>query len=564
MSKTIGDILVELNLLDAEGLGRAKAAGARLGAPLSEIVVKLGLVSESDRARAFSRLSGAAVAEAEEYPETPPCAALVSANFLKASHIALLADRGDCVEIAMVDPTDAFAVEALAQALGKEIVVKVGLPRDIERALAGGGAAKASAGGYESILRDLGGELDDIQDADIERLRNMASEAPVIRLVNRLIADALEERASDIHVEPYETRLIIRYRIDGVLREIESPPLALAPAIVSRIKIMANLNIAERRLSQDGRISMQIQGKTIDLRISTLPSLHGESVVIRILEKGSIALDFSRLGMTPALYDRFQSTITQRHGILLVTGPTGSGKTTTLYAALRQLNQPEVKIITVEDPIEYQLEGVTQVQVDHNIGRSFAKVLRSIVRQDPDVIMVGEMRDLETAEIAVQSALTGHLVLSTLHTNDSAGAIARLLDMGLEDYLLTSTLNGVIGQRLVRTLCAECREKYTPTEEMTDRLGLRDMVDTAGEIALYRPRGCKACGGRGYAGRLGIYELLVIDAAIRHQILTRTPTSEILETAHKAGMKTMYHDGLEKALCGLTTIEEVARVTREH
>ncbi|GAB4519903.1 MAG: hypothetical protein Tsb0010_04170 [Parvularculaceae bacterium] len=430
---------------------------------------------------------------------------------------------------------------------------------------ASGGGERNGAASFDSILSELGADLGDIENADIERLRDMASEAPVIRLVNRIIADALEERASDIHIEPYENRLIVRYRIDGVLREINAPPLALAPAIVSRVKIMAHLNIAERRLSQDGRISMQLQGKTVDLRISTLPSLHGESVVIRILEKGSIALDFARLGMDQALYAQFEQVISQRHGILLVTGPTGSGKTTTLYAALKKLNQPEVKIITVEDPIEYQLEGVTQVQVDHNIGRSFAKVLRSIVRQDPDVIMVGEMRDLETAEIAVQSALTGHLVLSTLHTNDSAGAIARLLDMGLEDYLLTSTLNGVVGQRLVRTLCGECREKYAPTKEMVERLGLREAADrSASDVFLYRPKGCKACGGRGYAGRLGIYELLVIDQPIRQLILSRTPTSEILEAARGRGMKTMYQDGLQKALRGLTTIEEVARVTREH
>ncbi len=562
MTNSISDTLMKMGLLDQEGYDRVQAATDELGQSTGEILIKLELVSEQNLAKAFSKQYDLPEADSDDYPDQPLFNGTLSGNFLKSSRVMPLSDEGDHVVVAMADPSDSFTIEALEHALGKAVRIKIGLPRDIERAFER--AYEEGEGSLSGILKDIDVDFGDVTDDDIKKLKDMASEAPVIRLVNRIISTALEERASDIHIEPYENQLVIRYRVDGVLREVDSPPVELTPAIISRIKIMANLNIAERRLTQDGRVSLQIQGKPIDLRVSILPSLYGESAVIRILEDNAVKLEFESLGMGKLLHERFMAVMSQRHGILLVTGPTGSGKTTTLYTALKLLNKPECKIITVEDPIEYQLNGITQVQVNANIGLSFANVLRSIVRQDPDVIMIGEMRDLETAEIAVQSSLTGHVVLSTLHTNDAAGAITRLLDMGVEDYLLTSTVNGVVGQRLVRTLCEQCREEYSPPASFSKRMGLDKHVENYQNIRLYRPVGCKACGGQGYVGRLGIYEILVVDENIRKLILQKAATTDIQEAAIEAGMITMFEDGIDKALRGLTTIEEVRRITREH
>ena len=562
MKNLIGETLMEMGLLNREGYERALAATDELGQSIGEILVKLELVSEQNLAKAFSKQFDLPEAEADEYPAHPLFNGTLSGIFLKSSRVIPLSDEETYVVVAMADPSDSFTIEALEHALGKSVQVKIGLPRDIERAFER--AYEDGESSLSGILKDIAVDFGDVTDDDIKKLKDMASEAPVIRLVNRIISRALEERASDIHVEPYENKLVIRYRVDGVLREVDSPPVELTPAIISRIKIMANLNIAERRLTQDGRVSLQIQGKAIDLRVSILPSLYGESAVIRILEDNVVKLEFESLGMGKDLHDRFLDVMRRRHGILLVTGPTGSGKTTTLYTALKLLNRPESKIITVEDPIEYQLNGITQVQVNASIGLSFANVLRSIVRQDPDVIMIGEMRDLETAEIAVQSSLTGHVVLSTLHTNDAAGAITRLLDMGVEDYLLTSTVNGVVGQRLVRTLCVQCREEYNPPMAFSKRMGLDKHMENYQDITLYRPVGCKSCGGQGYVGRLGIYEILVVDENIRKLILQKASTPDIQTAAIKAGMITMFEDGINKALRGLTTIEEVRRITREH
>src|SRR5690554_6075630 len=348
-----------------------------------------------------------------------------------------------------------------------------------------------------------GGDMD-----DVEHLRDLASEAPVIRLVNLVIQRAVEQRASDIHIEPFENRLKVRYRIDGVLHEVESPPAASTAAVISRVKIMAKLNIAERRLPQDGRIMVRVQGKELDLRVSTVPTAHGESVVMRLLDREAVVLDFQRLGFTDEFLPRFRWVLEQPQGILLVTGPTGSGKTTTLYTALSQLNTPDVKIITVEDPVEYQIEGINQIQARPQIGLDFAGALRSIVRQDPDIIMIGEMRDLETARIAIQSALTGHLVLSTLHTNNAAGGITRMLDMGVEDYLLTSTVNGILAQRLVRRLEPTHAERYPASPEEIAKFDLR-RFQPDGEIHLYRPRASEMS-PTGYLGRTTIMEFLVM------------------------------------------------------
>jgi general secretion pathway protein E len=396
---------------------------------------------------------------------------------------------------------------------------------------------------------------------DVEQLRDRASEAPVIRLVNLIIQHAVELRASDIHVEPFESRLKVRYRIDGVLQETEAPPVQLSPAVISRIKLMARLNIAERRLPQDGRIEMRVQGNDLDIRVSTVPTMHGESVVLRLLNRENVVLDFAALGFSEQPLQRLQSVLHIPHGVLLVTGPTGSGKTTTLYTALNSLNTSESKLITVEDPVEYQLEGVNQIHVKPSIGLTFASALRSIVRQDPDVIMVGEMRDLETARICIQSALTGHLVLSTLHTNDAPSSVTRLLEMGVEDYLLTSTLNAVLAQRLVRKLCTQCREAYQPLPEMLRELHLERLAGGQ-PVTLYRPKGCSACNGTGYHGRIAIIEVLVLSDAIRRLILQHADAGALRQAAREEGMLSMYEDGCLKALDGTTNIEEVLRVTQ--
>jgi general secretion pathway protein E len=403
------------------------------------------------------------------------------------------------------------------------------------------------------------GETGDVD--DVEHLRDLASEAPVIRLVNLIIQRAVELRASDIHIEPFDNRLKVRYRIDGVLEEGESPPANLTAAVISRVKIMAKLNIAERRLPQDGRIMIRVQGKELDLRVSTVPTAHGESVVMRLLDRETVVFDFKKLGFSDEFLPQFEHVLQQPHGIMLVTGPTGSGKTTTLYTALSKLNTPDVKIITVEDPVEYQIEGINQIQAKPQIGLDFAHALRSIVRQDPDIIMIGEMRDLETCKIAIQSALTGHLVLSTLHTNNASGGITRLLEMGVEDYLLTSTINGILAQRLVRRLEPTHAERYEASPEEIEKFNLR-RYQPQGTIYLYRPRG-SALAPTGYLGRTTIMEFLVMTDELRRAVMRHAGMGELEQLAKQAGMRTMYEDGIAKALGGTTTIEEVLRVTED-
>ena len=401
----------------------------------------------------------------------------------------------------------------------------------------------------------LGGESD-----DIEHLRDLASEAPVIRLVNLIISRAIESRSSDIHIEPFEKDLKVRYRIDGILYDVESPPKRLKAAVISRIKIMAQLNIAERRVPQDGRIKMRVLGKDIDLRVSTLPTMYGESVVMRILDKSNTQIyDLERLGFSSQMLGGLKALIERPNGIILVTGPTGSGKTTTLYGALTKINLPDKKIITIEDPVEYQIEGINQIHVNPKIGLTFAAGLRSIVRQDPDVIMVGEMRDLETAEIGIRAALTGHLVFSTLHTNDAPSAIARLTDMGAEDYLLASSILGVLAQRLVRVICSSCRELDPIQPEVLREAGF------IGEAVplVYRGAGCEECGQTGFKGRLGIFELMLMDDDVRRLTIASADASQLRQAAVKNGMLTLRQDGFEKVGLGLTSMGEVLRVTQE-
>ena len=552
-------LMVEQQRLREDDLSRARSYQEQHGGNLLTLLVRLGLVSERDLARAQSELLEIDLVTDKDYPETGPQIDSISVRYMKQRHLVPLLANDDEVVVVMADPTDQFALRAMEMASGRKIVPRVGITSEIDNTIEryfGGG--KSAMG---QIAEHLGGEGEGEDEEDVEHLRDLASEAPVIRLVNLVLQRAVESRASDIHIEPFENRLKVRYRIDGVLQEVEAPPARSTAAVISRVKIMAKLNIAERRLPQDGRIMHRVGGKELDLRVSTVPTAHGESVVMRILDREAVVLDFSSLGFDEKVQKRFVRELEVPHGIILVTGPTGSGKTTTLYTALSRLNTPERKIITVEDPVEYQLEGVNQIQAKASIGLDFARALRSIVRQDPDVIMIGEMRDLETAKIAIQSALTGHLVLSTLHTNDAAGGVTRMIDMGVEDYLLTSTVNAIMAQRLVRRLDPETRETYEVLPEFAEELGLRKLTDDD-PIKLYHPGTSEAC-PTGYRGRTGIHELLVLSEDIRRMIMKHATSNEIERQARDEGMLTMYEDGLMKALLGITSAEEVLRVTQE-
>jgi len=528
------------------------------GSSLLELLSRLGLVSERDHAETVADVLGLPLVSAKDAPDAPPESVMLSQRFLKQFHVCPVGEGEHHVDVLMADPQDAYTLDAVRLATGRAVRPRVALRSEIddlvERYYGQGRSAMGAI--VENADGDATADLD-----DVEHLRDLASEAPVIRLVNLVIQRAVELRASDIHIEPFENRLKVRYRIDGVLEEGESPPANLTAAVISRVKIMAKLNIAERRLPQDGRIMLRVQGKELDLRVSTMPTAHGESVVMRLLDRETVVFDFKRLGFTDAFLPQFQKVLEQPHGILLVTGPTGSGKTTTLYTALSKLNTSDVKIITVEDPVEYQIEGINQIQAKPQIGLDFASALRSIVRQDPDIIMIGEMRDLETARIAIQSALTGHLVLSTLHTNNASGGITRLLDMGVEDYLLTSTVNGILAQRLVRRLELSNAERYPASPEEIEKFGLR-RFQPAGEIFLFRPR-ASAIAPTGYLGRTTIMEFLVMNDEIRRAVMRHAGMGEIEQLAREAGMRTMYEDGIAKALAGETTIEEVLRVTEE-
>ncbi|MGR9087333.1 MAG: type II secretion system ATPase GspE [Gammaproteobacteria bacterium] len=531
---------------------------ASIAENLPQLLVKLGLCSELDIADAFVESGHYEKVLSGEYPLEPQLPDSVSLRFLKHYHVIGLDHRDDRITVTMMDPEDRFVIDALKLATGKDIVAKVGLQSEIDAALElqyGEGRSQ-----MDKIVDDL--SVEDGGEEDLEHLKDLASEAPVIKMVNLIMQRAIETKASDIHIEPFEQTLKVRLRIDGVLQDIDAPPVKSTAAVISRIKIMAKLNIAERRLPQDGRIKVQMLGKELDLRVSTIPTMYGESVVIRLLDKENMVFDFATLGFSGRHSEQFLEVLAQPHGIILITGPTGSGKSTTLYAALKLLNTAERKIITVEDPVEYQLEGVNQIQAKPQIGLTFASALRSIVRQDPDVIMIGEMRDLETAKIAVQSALTGHLVLSTLHTNDAAGGITRLLDMGLEEYLLSSTVNGILAQRLVRKLCDRCKTGHAAAPEVVGEMNLR-RFQPEGDIVLYKPEGCPACGGLGYRGRLAIIEFLPMTDSIRKLVMRHEEAGIIQKQAIDEGMSTMYEDGLAKVVKGITTLEEVLRVTTE-
>jgi general secretion pathway protein E len=558
----VGDRLVREGLISTDDLRKVARIRAEQHAPLVRLFVELGFISEEDLLPVLSSHFGIPYVTLKDYPVAAfPVDALTAAvEFLKFARLAPLKMEGEQLLVATTDPMDLSALHALGVATGLKIQPVLAREKEIgtriDALFSQANSADLAPGLAPSAL---GGTVPD--EDDVEHLRDMASEVPVIRLVNQTLARALESRASDVHIEPFEDQLKVRYRIDGLLHEVESPPRQLKAAIISRLKILAQLNIAERRLPQDGRIKVRIAGKDVDLRISTVPTLYGESLVIRLLERSQISTDLGTLGFPDDVLEYFGSMITKPHGLVLVTGPTGSGKTTTLYGALSKINDPAKKIITIEDPVEYQLTRVNQIQVKPQIGLTFANGLRSIVRQDPDIIMVGEIRDFETAEIAVQAALTGHLVLSTLHTNDASGAISRLLEMGVQDYLLASSLLGVLAQRLVRRLCHGCRKAVLLDKAAPNPVS--EVRNGEAPVRAWEAVGCDECASTGYIGRIGIFELLKATPEICNLIVQRREASAIRALAQTQGMRMLREDGWEKARVGVTTLAEVLRVTRE-
>ncbi len=560
LDRNLGEHLIARGTLDQAGLARALSVQRQQGVhePIGEILAKLGLVSEREVAEALADQLGLEIKGPAQFPDQLIFAHRIANKFLLENRIIVLADDGETLKVAMADPLDGYLLDAIRLTTGRDIVPSIALGAEITTALQqliaqseeNEQAAESYAPGGSSVSYAN----------DIEHLRELATEAPIIKLVNSLLNLALERKASDIHIEPFENQLLIRLRVDGQLQLVGTHGVEMAAAVISRVKLMADLNIAERRLPQDGRFKVRLLGQEIDLRVSTVPTLHGESVVLRLLKRDDVAQDLSALGFEEDLQAGVNELLGLPNGIVLVTGPTGSGKTTTLYAALRHLNTTDRKILTVEDPVEYNLSGINQIQVNTAVGLGFANALRSILRQDPDVIMVGEMRDQETARIAVQAALTGHMVLSTLHTNDAPSSVMRLLDMGVADYLLASSVSGILAQRLVRKLCPECREPYAPAKALQERWAAQ-LPDS--DFIFHRARGCSACDQRGYSGRTMIGELLVVDAPLRELIVRRPGVEALRQAAAANGMRSMFHDGLRKVAAGQTSLEEISRVTSE-
>ncbi len=544
----VGDVLLEIGKVNRADLDRAVEVQRQTKQKLGRMLIDLGTVSEEDLRLAYSKLLQIPIWEKRK-DDRYPLVENVPKVFLMANRVLPLSLHDGVLDIALADPQDSLLAETIAVATNKEIHIFAGCEKDILASL---------ETMYEGELKEEDAAASSIEVMeDVEHLRDMASEAPVIRLVNSVLTKSIEMGASDVHLELFERNARLRYRVDGVLQELTPPPREIYNAIISRIKILAKLNIAEKRLPQDGRIKMKVAGKEVDLRVSIIPMSYGEGVVMRILDRTAVTLDLEKLGFGKEFLLKFRRMTNKPEGMLLVTGPTGSGKTTTLYAVLKELVSPETKIITVEDPVEYSMEGVNQIQVNPQIDLTFASGLRSVLRHDPDIILIGEIRDRETASIAIQSALTGHLVLSTLHTNDSASAFTRLMDMGMEDYLLSSCIIGVLAQRLVRKICEKCREAYVPGEDLRLTARLKE-----GEY-LYKAGGCDECNNSGFKGRKCIAEFLVVDDAIRRLVLAHKDSGEIMKQAVKSGTKNLWEDGLESVRRGETTLEELLRVSSD-
>jgi len=567
--RPLGEILSETVKLAPARVDEALAAqrGEQAGSRLGEILVRMRAVGEEDVLRALAiQLDLPFLARID--PESVPAefAAKVPIHFAKQSGVLPLGRAGDAIRVAVADPLDTAAQDSVAMLLGAPVAPEVTPAAVVLDAI--NAVYDRAADEHDKLMEDL--EDEDLESVahELEEptdLLDADDEAPIIRLVNSLMFRAVKERASDIHILPEERDISVRYRIDGVLREVIRPPKRFQASIASRIKIMGGLNIAEKRLPQDGRIRIKIAGKDVDIRLSTVPTAHGERIVMRLLDKSNVILDLAELGFEQWQLKIMDGLVTRAHGIVLVTGPTGSGKTTTLYASLAKINAPDLNILTIEDPIEIPLRGVGQVQVNPKIELTFANGLRSFLRQDPDVIMVGEIRDLETAEIAIQASLTGHLVLSTVHTNDAAGAITRLVDMGVQPFLVASSLVGVLAQRLVRVLCPECKKPYVPTREERDQVGLSDdiWIQAGDPKTIFKAQGCLACQNTGYLGRTGIYELMLVDDDVRQLVLKNVDSTTIKRAAVDRGMLTLLQHGAFKVAQGITTAAEVLSVTAE-
>jgi general secretion pathway protein E len=545
------DWLVEHSRLEpriAERVGRVQL---ETNDRLSNVLLKLGLLSEPDLATLLREYFSLECFLPEMLPTSRVDIADLNSEFLRAHEVFPLRLSHERLDVACWDALDTFAADALGFAVERPVIRRIGTRSEIREAL-NSLYPREFALAPEAIQGDRV-----VEEEEVDRLKDLASDAPIIRLMQRLINEAVSLKASDIHLEPSQGALIVRMRLDGMLRVMETHPKDLAARIISRVKVMAGMDIAERRLPQDGRMRVAVGGKDIDFRVASSPTLHGESVVLRVLDRQEISLDFTALGFDHDVQGTLREALHRPYGIVLVTGPTGSGKTTTLYAALKEINAPERKILTVEDPVEYALDGVNQVTIRPQIGLGFAQTLRAFLRQDPDVLLVGEIRDRETAEIAIQAALTGHLLLSTLHTNTAAGAVTRLLDMGIDDYLMASTLHVIIGQRLVRKLCLACREPYIPGGDIYARLAV---IPDASEV-WYVARGCAQCRGTGFRGRTTILEILPMSDTVRSSILSRSDAHRIEAVAVDGGMRTMLQHGIERVRSGTTTVEEVLRVT---
>jgi type IV pilus assembly protein PilB len=563
-AERIADVLIEDGLLLPNQLDEAITLQKQQGGRLLKILTDKQFVSDQDMTFSMGRCLNTPPINVAKVRVPEEVLNLVPRDMAKAHKLVPIARVDQKLFVAMADPTNVLAVDDLKRRVQMEIVPMIATERAVNDALSGVHSAGANMSEVlkqvsEEATSDVEVQQSKREEIDLDRLATDSEDAPVIKIVNLILAQAIKEKASDIHIEPFQRTLKLRYRIDGDLVLAESPPKALQLAITSRIKILAGLNIAERRVPQDGRFRIKVMGKEVDLRISILPTSHGEKVVIRILDKSALAGSVDTLGMDEETVSRFRKAIDAPHGMILVTGPTGSGKTTTLYSVLQELNSPNYNIVTVEDPIEYELMGVNQVAARPDIGLDFASALRSILRQDPDIVMVGEIRDNETADIAVKAALTGHQVLSTLHTNDAAGAIARLDDMGIEPFLISSSVILTCAQRLIRRVCTNCRDEYVPEREMFARL---NMEPTEGAI-FYHGMGCDRCKGRGYSGRAAIIEALPVSESIRRLIIKRASATVIKNQAITEGMKTLRMVGIDKAMEGVTTLEEVWRVTAE-
>jgi general secretion pathway protein E len=541
----LGQILIQRGLIGAEDLDRAlELQRERHGEKLGRILVDMGYLAQRDLLATLSQQLGLPIAQLAAPPTAPETEGL-SPRFLRQALVFPLAVEEGSLTLAMADPLDFETINAVQNSVKLEVRPQFASEQDILDAI----DRYYAEGGRQSPTADFAGA----DEEDLEHLRDMASEAPVIRLVNAMIAHAIEKRASDIHIEPFEKEFRIRFRIDGVLFNQEQPPKELKAAIISRLKLMAKLNIAERRLPQDGRIKLRILGREVDLRVSTLPTLFGESVVMRLLDRSAGDFyDLKRLGFDERMLGRMEYYTSLPHGIFLVTGPTGSGKSTTLYSALKRINLPDKKIITIEDPVEYQMDGINQIHVNPAIGLTFAAGIRHIVRQDPDVIMIGEIRDRETADIAIRAALTGHFVYSTLHTNDAPSAVTRLTDMGVENYLISSSVVAVLAQRLVRLICRECIESAGSA-----------MSPYGERVETFAGRGCEACNGSGFRGRAGIFELMELNDELRQLIMANADAGRLTECARRLGMRNLREDGWKKVAEGITTASEVTRVTQE-